>query len=158
MKTKETTTAITSLLVLLVFGMFAIGSLFVVLIGASDYKSIVDRAEQNNQIRASLSYVANKIKQGDESASIQVVNQDNLQLLTITQNIDGQLYDTYIYYHKGVINEQFIKHNAKLNPNAGTPIVEADDFRVSKENSTITLQVKCSKITQPLQLKVRLNT
>lgn len=156
MKLNVSNNAITSFLILIVFGMFALGSLFVVLIGASDYQSIVSKTQQNNQVRASLSYVANKIRQSDESGAIQVVEHDNLQVLTITKEIEGQLYDTYIYFYNGNINEQFVKHNAKLKPSEGTIITPADNFQVSMQNNAVTLQVEYSKIKNPLQMKIQL--
>ena len=47
---------------LLLYGLFALLSLLLVLIGAQVYRSIVRQTEARSDTRASLSYVANKIR------------------------------------------------------------------------------------------------
>lgn len=52
---------------LLLYGLFALLSLLLVLIGAQVYRSIVRQTEARSDTRASLSYVANKIRSAEEA-------------------------------------------------------------------------------------------
>lgn len=158
MKSNDFGYTLTSFLTLILFSFFALCSLFIVLIGAKDYQVVVEQSEQNNEIRASLTYVANKIRQNDEAGFVQVFNQDGTQILSLTQDIDGQLYDTYIYFYNGNLNEQFVKHTAKIDLNEGSVITAVERFDISMENSAVILQVQNSNREKPLVLKIQLQT
>lgn len=54
-----------TLFVVLLYGLFALLSLLLILIGARVYKRTVEHTEARGDVRASLSYVANKVRAAD---------------------------------------------------------------------------------------------
>lgn len=124
---------IDTLFMLLIFFLFTLLSLLVILIGARAYDSIVKDMDRNNQMRASLSYVANKVRAGDEADAINIRNLQNTDVLTIRADYGGEPYLTYIYFYNGCIWEQFTKADQTFRPGSGDKITPIKSFRFSKD-------------------------
>jgi len=90
--------SISGVFVFLLIGMYALFSLLLVLIGAGVYQRITDTAETNAQVRTSLSYIASKVRAGDEAGAVAVERIDGVAVLAFGQSYDGELYITRIYY------------------------------------------------------------
>lgn len=121
-----------TLFLLILFCLFTVLSLFVILIGAHAYSGVVQDMGGNNQMRASLSYVANKIRAGDESGAVSVENINGQKVLTIRADYDNSEYKTYIYYYNGSIYEEFRKAEQTFQLGKGDKISTAKAFSVEK--------------------------
>jgi len=141
LKYSKISNSIGSFFILIVFSVFAICSLLLVVIGSNAYGSIVSKIEENNQTRASLNYITNKIRQNDESGAINVVSLEKLDVITIDQTILKEDYITYIYYFDGYLNELFLKSNSDFIPQDGTKIVSVSTFDVNKQDNMLYINV-----------------
>ncbi|MEG1774341.1 MAG: DUF4860 domain-containing protein, partial [Oscillospiraceae bacterium] len=95
------------LFTLALFAVFAATLLMVVTIGADVYKRIADSMEKNFDLRTSLSYVAEKIRQNDTQDAVSIGTLGEGQALILEQSIGGTAYRTYIYYEDGALREIF---------------------------------------------------
>jgi hypothetical protein len=140
--------------VLLVFCLFSVCSLFVVLIGANVYRSIVGEMESNNETRASLSYVSNKVHYADPgAASIRTV--DGVEALVIDAQYSGEDYRTYIYVHQGYLMELFTKAENPFTPGDGEKITEITKFSMEQNGRQLSLSA-AGKNQRTLKLNVDL--
>ena len=148
---------IDTLFMLILFFLFTVLSLFVIVIGAHAYNGIVQDMDSNNQMRASLSYVANKVRAGDESGAITVDKINGQDVLTIRANYDGAEYRTYIYYYNGCIFEQFGKAEKAFQLGSGDKITAVKAFHVEKNaNNQLNLTATDDKNRQlALQIALR---
>lgn len=121
-----------TLFLLILFCLFTVLSLFVILIGAHAYSGVVQDMDGNNQMRASLSYVANKIRAGDESGAVNVENINGQKVLTIRADYDKSEYKTYIYYYNSSIYEELRKAEQAFQLGKGDKISTAKAFSVEK--------------------------
>ncbi len=121
-----------TLFLLILFCLFTVLSLFVILIGAHAYSGVVQDMDGNNQMRASLSYVANKIRAGDESGAVRIENINGQKVLIICADYDKSEYKTYIYYYNGSIYEEFRKAEQAFQLGKGDKISTAKAFSVEK--------------------------
>lgn len=137
----KTTSATTSILMLVIFSLFSLSSLFLIIIGANSYKSIVNGIEDNNQIRASLSYITNKVRQNDTKDSISIEKINNREVLVLKSKIEQEYYKTYIYHYKGKIYESFLQENIVFIENEGEEIVEVKDFDIALQDDMLTISV-----------------
>ena len=127
-----------TIFVLLIFCLFTICSLFLVLIGANVYRGIVGQMDSNNETRASLSYVANKVHAADSGeTAVQTIN--GQQTLVITANYNGEEYHTYIYEYKGSLMELFTKAKNTFIPGDGDKITAISGFTMTQNNSNLNL-------------------
>jgi hypothetical protein len=126
--------------VLLIFCLFAVCSLFLVLIGANVYTKIVGQMEANNETRSSLSYVANKVHAaGSGEVSVQEVN--GQQTLVIASSLNSGDYRTYIYEYKGSLMELFTGAKNSFTPGSGDKITAVSGFTMSQAGRDLKLAV-----------------
>lgn len=129
--------------VLLLFCLFAVSSLFLVLIGANVYRGIVDKMDANNEMRSSLSYVSNKVRSADgRDVSIQSLN--GQQTLVIESKINREKYNTYIYLYNGYLMELFTKADNDFKAGSGDKITPITAFTITKTESELSLEVSGS--------------
>ena len=136
----KSTHSFDTVFVLLIFCLFAVCSLFLVLIGANVYTKIVGQMEANNEARASLSYVANKVHAaGSGEVSVQEVN--GQQTLVIASSLNGGDYRTYIYEYKGSLMELFTAAKNSFTPGSGDKITAVSGFAMSQAGRDLKLAV-----------------
>jgi hypothetical protein len=133
-------------------------SLLVILIGAHAYNGIVKDMDGNNQMRASLSYVANKVRAGDESGAVTVDKIDGQDVLIIRANYDGADYKTYIYYSNGSIFEQFNKAEKPFQPGKGDKITAAKAFHMEKSTDNQLKLAATDEKNRQLSLQICLRS
>ena len=74
----------------LLFGLFAVMSLFLVLIGSDIYTKIVKNADNNSKIRTSVSYLANKIRAYDsEEYEVYADSLSGVEVLVFEEEVYG---------------------------------------------------------------------
>lgn len=107
------------LFVLALFGVFAVSALVLVTIGAGVYQNTVQDMGSNFDSRTAMAYLTEKIRQNDGADSVSIGTLENTDALLLSQDIDGETYITYLYYHDGTLRELFIKEGADL---VGSPL------------------------------------
>ena len=102
---------------LLLYGLFALLSLLLVLIGAQVYRSIVRQTEARSDTRASLSYVANKIRSAEEAR---------------LEQAGEQTYETLIYFYDGLLRELFQREEDAFLPANGEELTPLQAFTMEE--------------------------
>lgn len=133
------------LFTMLLFFALAICALFTILFGAQVYQHITDRMEQNFTGTTALSYVANKVRQGDETGTVSVVEMEGTSVLKINQTYGNQIYSTLIYYKDGQIKELFSQEDSGLTLNDGLDIMRSDGLTFKQIGKNL-LQVETSGV------------
>ncbi len=116
---------------ILLLGIFAVGALFLINVGVRVYNNVVTTNNNNFTLRTSLNYVATKIRSCDTTGSISTGKISGEDALILSETIDGDVYNTYIYYYNGAINELVQKSGYDISLDYGFEIVEAESFKVS---------------------------
>lgn len=109
--------------------MFAFTALIVVGIGAKVYRHTLNSTQENFELRTSLSYVTTKVRQSDSAGMIRVEDIDNQKALVLSEEIDGDRYETWIYHYKGQLYEQFMDLSAEFLLEDGMPIIKIAEFK-----------------------------
>ena len=124
--------AANGMLLFLIYGMFALFSLFLVVIGAKVYRDLAFAGSENAEIRSAFSYVANKVRMsGGLAGAAHVENREGTAVLSLRESYDGAEYETVIYYYDGALREYFGPLGQRFMPQAGERIAEAADFRIA---------------------------
>ncbi len=131
---KERRFIVDILFVLALFGLFAVSALILVTIGAGVYKHTVDDMSSNFEARTSISYIAEKIRQNDANTredGVQVAMLSGKPTIALEQEINDEIYCTYLYFDEGSLKELFMKKDADIGDDylsAGQKIMELRDF------------------------------
>ncbi|MEY8356328.1 DUF4860 domain-containing protein [Lachnospiraceae bacterium 54-53] len=122
------------------FLVFVLCALFTVLIGGRVYENINARTENTYRKDVALSYIANKVRQGDETGSVSLTEVDGITVLKLEQKIQDSVYVTEIYYRDGRLWELFTDAGSGLGVGDGNEILECSP--VSMEMSGRLLYIK----------------
>ena len=126
-----------SVFILALMALFGIISVYVIMIGAKQYKSIADRMSQNYETRTVASYLEEKLSQSDVSGSADVVMLDSVEALVLTDNINGQLYNTYIYAYDGYLLEITVSDGTEVSPGSGQKLIETGSLKMDMVSSNL---------------------
>ena len=99
------------LFVLGLFGVFTLSALVLVTLGANIYKNNLREMKTNYNSRSAYSYIAEKVRQNDISGNVTIEDFYGTDALVFTQNVNDEIYCTYLYYHNGILKELFMKKN-----------------------------------------------
>lgn len=125
------------------FFVFACTSLVVLLFSANTYEKIVAQSNNNFESGTCLAYITEKIRQNDSDGSISISSIDGITALSIQENIDNHLFNTYIYEYEGTLRELYVQDGVSVSPKTGTIIMDINKLEM-KELDTGLLEIKCT--------------
>ncbi len=111
--------------------LFIISAFAVIIIGAGIYKRNVNTMAENYSQRIACAYITEKVRQSDNMGMIYVDNLFDQNTLVMQEEVDGQLYNTYIYDYNGYLMELYANADLKeLYPQSGQKIIEVISFDI----------------------------
>lgn len=125
------------LLALLLFGVFAVCVLSVLLTGARAYRRLTDRDRDSYNRRTCVQYIATRVRQADRLGGVSVEPFGDTNALTLTE--DG--FVTRVYWHEGYLMELYAGEDAKLAPEDGERIMEAESLSLSVRRGLLTVDI-----------------
>ncbi|MBR4442983.1 MAG: DUF4860 domain-containing protein [Clostridia bacterium] len=114
--------------VFVLLGLFAVMSTLMVLLGAQMYRGTVDKAAENSEKRMLSAYVRSMVRAEDGARSVKVEEYGDIQALALYEDIDDEMYVTWIYLYEGPVYEQFTSADNEFEPDSGTEIAPATEF------------------------------
>lgn len=136
---------IESAFVLVLFAVFAMTIVAVLALGANSYQKLVERDNESYNKRIITSYVSAKIRNNDAKGSVAVggfasaEEEDGIDTLHLYQMIEGEWYDTRIYFYDGHIYELFTLTDLDFDPKAGNEVMEAQGLSFRQQDNVIEI-------------------
>lgn len=139
---------LTSVLVLLVFALFAVCIMQVLLTGAQVVQDLT-RGDQTNYLhRTAVQYVTMRVRQADEGGMVDVRRMEDREVLVLSEEIEGSRYETLVYYEDGYLREMFCPAGSGIPLEFGEEILELEDFSAEKQDSLLTVRLQMTDGTQ----------
>lgn len=132
--------AVSTLFTMLLFLVFVMSALFTVLIGSRVYENINVRSDRNYTGSTAISYIANKVRQGDRADMVDVKEIDGAQVLEMKQAVGDSEYVTWIYWLDGSVRELFTDTSSGLGLEDGLEILECGGLSFSKEGQLLHIE------------------
>ena len=105
-------------------GIFAVASLFLINIGVQVYKNVVIANNDNFELRTSLSYLATRVRQADQTGMVEIREEDGIKILVLgEENEDGE-FETCLYFWDGFLYEHFMEKGGYFEPGYGMETFE----------------------------------
>lgn len=117
---------------LCVFALFAVLSLVLINVGVRVYKNVVLANNANFELRTSLSFLATRVRQSDEAGMVDVKEIDGRTALVLSEEMDGDIYDTLIYFQEGAVYELLTVRGFEADYEGAFQILEVDDLKIEK--------------------------
>ena len=116
--------SIPSAFVFLLIGLFAVTSLTLTLIGTRVYRSVASTAARISDSQMVLSYLCNKIRTFDAQGNISLDDRDGTPVLSLTEEVDGEPYETSVYACQGALREFFAPADETFDPENGEKLAD----------------------------------
>lgn len=153
MKKKVTQHHMSGLLMLLLFGIFAVCVLAVLLTGARAYRGLTQRDQAAFDRRTCVQYIATRVRQGDVVGCVTVEPFEETTALALTQ--DGGLI-TWLYWYDGYLMELYTFVDAGLSPAEGDRIMPLESLELSLEDGLLTAEIGSGEgVVDTLRLSLR---
>lgn len=137
MKRQGTKHQVDGLLMLLLFGVFAVCVLAVLLTGARAYRGLTERDQAAYDRRTCVQYIATRVRQGDMEGGVTVEPFRDVTALCMAQ--DG--YVTRVYWHDGYLMELYTSEDAELYPEDGEKIMPLESLELALEERLLRLEI-----------------
>ena len=116
-------------------GIFAVASLFLINIGVHVYKNVVIANNDNFELRTSLSYLATRVRQADQTGMVEIREEDGLKILVLgEENEDGE-FETCLYFWDGFLYEHFMEKGGYFEPGYGMETFEVESLIMEQKAS-----------------------
>lgn len=125
---RRNTSSAGGLLVFLVYGMFALFSLLLVVIGAGIYRGVVETGRGNTALRSSLFYLANQMRSCSGEARLEGEPEAPVLVLPMQQG----KYETRIYFKDGALCEYYGPAGGEPAAGLGERVTALDDFSIEQ--------------------------
>lgn len=130
MKWKDRGRGVDTLCAMLLLTTFTVLCLFLVLTGTRVYQKTVTEMGDNNQVRSTLSYVANKVRSSDVQNGVSLTEHNGIPVLMITSESS---YETAIYYYDGVLRELYQPSGTEFIPGRGEALASVAGFSMQQQ-------------------------
>ncbi len=127
-KSKRSRTVIQILCTLSLFLLFAICSLLLISISASNYKGLLGDNNDNFNANTSLRYVSTKLHSYDMTNGINIETISGVKCISLTQSSENEIYNTLIYYHNGYLYELYASKDFDFQPGNGEKLMKVNNF------------------------------
>lgn len=106
------------------------------------YKNLVSTSETSQEIRTALNFAATKVRQAPNESGVTVEKspwgQDSI---VISRNVDGAVYEDWLFYYDGAFREILIPKGSTINPGSSQLISKLDSAHIEKSGSLILISV-----------------
>ena len=154
MKRQGTKRHMDGLLMLLLFGVFAVCVLIVLLTGARAYRGLTDRDRAAFDRRTCAQYIATKVRQGDAAGAVSVEPFGEATALRLADSEAGCV--TRLYCHDGWLMELYTFADARLEPQDGERIMPLEGLSFEEKGGFLTAELQMGEgVTDTLCLSLR---
>ena len=116
-------TSLDFIFILALLCVFAFGALMAVVLGSNTYKEIKDSMDSNYELRTPLSYISTKVRQHDDSNSIQIINKEGIDALVLENPDNGKICQTWIYQYENSLYEVYLDKGTEFSLADGLAII-----------------------------------
>ena len=122
----------------LLFFLFASCMFFVLLSGAKLYKNVSGVMEEQFSVNTCVSYVTAKTRHYDTTGAVSVGQIGEEEALLLKEEINGEVYYTYLYCYEGNLMELFCSADTEFLPADGQVIMPLDTLDFTMEKGLLT--------------------
>ena len=143
------------LIVLVVFGIFAVCTVIALFAGADGYERLNERDGSVYSENTLTRYITNKVRAAESPDSVSVTRFGDGSALAITEEHDGGKFVTYIYENDGNLTELFAMEDTSMDPDSGEKIISCRALDFKMENGLLTVSYDVSGETETVLISVR---
>lgn len=129
--------SVTSLFVFFLIGSFAVLAVTLTLVGVRAYRNVAAVSVRNGDGQIALSYLLNKVRAQDARGMATLRREGDTDVLCLREEIDGELYETRVFFSSGSLMEYYVEADAPFDPEAGTSICRLSSLSMTLEEKNL---------------------
>ena len=114
----------------ILFGMFTMMFLLLIIFSSKAYGVSLKGLEENQNLHTAMNYITTKMRQHDGYSDIAIDQLENMTSLCLYDEIDDQVFTTWIYLDGNELKELFTVPGASVSPSVGTVIASLKHFQI----------------------------
>ena len=122
------------------FGLFVIVSLTLVLMGANVYRDTHEEMTANYDVRTSLVYITEKLRQSGTEPQLATV--DGADALVLPRPFDSGDYETWIFFAGDELREVTVAAGTQVRAGDGQAIMPLHSFTLERADGLLTVSVQ----------------
>jgi hypothetical protein len=91
--------------------------------------------------RVAMNYLSMQIRRSDTKGSVRIDGSPRGDCLVLSKDIEGEIYETRIYFYAGYLQESFSPAETPFNEEYGFEIIQLDSFAIKRENNMIEIEL-----------------
>ena len=107
--------------------------------GAQVYRALTENQSRNNGVRASLSYVAARLRAADEDGAVSILPGPQGDALILADTGEETGYETRIYVFDGQLMEEYTACQSDFDPSMAQAVARTDTFVVEMESGLVSV-------------------
>lgn len=128
-------------------------SIIIISLGKNIYDKINIEREINYDLRVSLSYIANKVRQADREGAVCIKELNGNNAVVIKEKYDDTIYETWIYFYDNYLYEILIDEGISFNLSDGMKVLKIDSFDITRiKKNLYKFSIKSNTIGEELLL------
>lgn len=141
------------ILIMFLFLIIVMLSFIIISLGKNIYDKINIEREINYDLRVSLSYIANKVRQADREGAVCIKELNGNNAVIIKEKYDDTIYETWIYFYDNYLCEILIDKGMSFDMSDGMKVLEIDSFDITRiKENLYKFSVKSNTIGEELLL------
>lgn len=146
------------ILIMLLFLIIVMLSVMIIALGKNIYDKINIEREVNYELRVSLSYIANKLRQADKEGAVSIQKFNGNNAVVIKEKYDDMIYENWIYFYDNYLYEILVDEGISFNLSDGMKILKVDSFDITRVKEKLyKFSVKSNDISEELLLSLYSN-
>ncbi len=113
--------------------------LMLAVFGAQVYGALTQSQNRNKAVRASLSYVAARLRAADETGAVSIKPGPQGDALILSDIGTDTGYETRIYVYDGQLVEEYTAEQNEYDPASAQAVAQTDTFAVTRDGSLCTV-------------------
>ena len=147
---------------MVLLAIFGFSTFTLVAVGANSFEKMLTEREDHSNMRVALSYVSTRVRQGDAENSLRIAEVDGVNSLVVSQNEDGDIYETWIYMNGNELCEMYIPQGVAFSPADGISLISVSGMEMALDEKSqgvnITVFSKYPEIYPDLHLYLQLRS
>lgn len=141
------------ILIMFLFLIIVMLSIIIISLGKNIYDKINIEREINYDLRVSLSYIANKVRQADREGAVCIKELNGNNAVVIKEKYDDTVYETWIYFYDNYLYEILIDEGISFDMSDGMKVLKIDSFDITRiKKNLYKFSIKSNTIGEELLL------
>ena len=108
---------------------------------SKSYLALNESRSNMSDSRIATGYISTKIRLADRAGAVEIKQFEGGDAIVLSEEISGEIYDTWIYAYKGYLTETLIGRQNSFSPEFGFPIVKIKELRAEAVKDGCAIQV-----------------